>query len=115
MNIAIIAAAGALNYSLVDKKINEIIEETQNYAICILCGFIKGKESDEETLGEKWAKANGAPIRWVHAKTDTALMDAMILKADYAIFVLDGNPLINQAFMRYKMAGKHGAVIKTNI
>ena len=115
MNIAIIAADGALNYRLVDKKINEIIEKTQDYGICILCGFIKGAESKEETLGEKWAKQNGAPIRWVHAKTATKLMDAMILKADYAIFILDGNPLINQALMRYKMAGKHGAVIKTDI
>lgn len=78
----------------------------------ILCGYIEGRKSNEETLGELWARNNGAPTLYIHAKSDNELIDKMIFKADYAIFILDGNPLINNAFMRYKMAGKRGTVIK---
>ena len=117
MKVAIIAATGALNYRLLYKKLNELIETSQCFLFYILCGYVEGKKSKETepTLGEQWAKKNGAPILYISAKSVDSLIDKMILKADYAIFVLDGNPLINQAFMRYKMAGKHGAVIKTNI
>ena len=113
MKVAIIAAAGALNYRLLDKKLNELIETSQCFLFYILCGYIEDKKSKEETLGELWAKKNGAPILYTHAKTANQLIDRLILEADYAIFILDGNPLINNAFMRYKMAGKRGSVIKT--
>lgn len=112
MKVAIIGAAGALNYRLLDKKLNELIETSGCFLFYILCGYIEGKESEEETLGELWARKNGAPTLYIHAKTIDKLIDKMILKADYAIFILDGNPIINNMFMRYKMAGKKGSVIK---
>lgn len=112
MKVAIIAATGALNYRLLDNKLNQLIETSGCYLFYILCGYIEGRKSNEETLGEKWARINGAPTLYIHAKSDNDLIDKMIFKADYAIFILDGNPLINNAFMRYKMAGKRGSVIK---
>ena len=112
MKVAIIAATGALNYRLLDNKLNQLIETSGCYLFYILCGYIEGRKSNEETLGEKWARINGAPTIYIHAKSDNELIDKMIFKADYAIFILDGNPLINNAFMRYKMAGKRGSVIK---
>ena len=112
MKVAIIAATGALNYRLLDNKLNQLIEASGCYLFYILCGYIEGRKSNEETLGEKWARINGAPTLYIHAKSDNELIDKMIFKADYAIFILDGNPLINNAFMRYKMAGKRGSVIK---
>lgn len=112
MKVAIIAATGALNYRLLDNKLNQLIETSGCYLFYILCGYIEGRKSNEETLGEKWARINGAPTLYIHAKSDNELIDKMIFKADYAIFILDGNPLINNAFMRYKMAGKRGSVIK---
>lgn len=112
MKVAIVAAAGALNYRLLDKRLNELIETSGCYLFYILCGYIEGRKSNEETLGEKWARINGAPTLYIHAKTTNELIDKLIFKADYAIFILDGNPLINNAFMRYKMTGKHGSVIK---
>lgn len=112
MKVAIIAATGALNYRLLDNKLNQLIETSGCYLFYILCGYIEGRKSNEETLGEKWARINGAPTLYIHAKSDNDLIDKMIFKADYAIFILDGNPLINNAFMRYKMAGKRGTVIK---
>ena len=112
MKVAIIAATGALNYHLLDNKLNQLIETSGCYLFYILCGYIEGRKSNEETLGEEWARINGAPTLYIHAKSDNDLIDKMIFKADYAIFILDGNPLINNAFMRYKMAGKRGTVIK---
>lgn len=111
MKVAIIAATGALNYRLLDNKLNELIESSGCYLFYILCGYIEGRKSNEETLGELWAKNNGAPTLYIHEKTIDKLIDRLIFSADYAIFILDGNPLINNAFMRYKMSGKHGSVI----
>ena len=111
MKVAIIAATGALNYRLLDNKLNELIESSGCYLFYILCGYIEGRKSNEETLGELWARNNGAPTLYIHEKTTDKLIDRLIFSADYAIFILDGNPLINNAFMRYKMSGKHGSVI----
>lgn len=112
MNVAIIAATGALNYRLLNNKLNELIESSGCYLFNILCGFVEGSNSKEESLGELWAKKNGAPVIYIKEKTADKLIDRMILKADYAIFILDENPIIKKAFMRYKMTGKHGSVIK---
>ena len=111
MNIAIIAATGAVNYRLLNEKLNELIESSGCYLFNILCGSIENNKSKEETLGETWARKNGAPVIHIYAKTVNELVDKLILKADYAIFILDGNPLINNIFMRYKMSEKHGSVI----
>ena len=111
MKVAVVAATGALNYTLLDKKLNSLIESSGCYLFTILCGYVDGNKSKEESLGETWAKRNGAPIDFIHAKSVDKLIDMIILKADYAIFILDGNPVINQAFMRYKMADKRGSVI----
>ena len=112
MKVAIIAATSALNYRLLDNKLNELIETSECYLFYILCGYIEGRKSNEETLGELWARNNGAPTLYIHEKTIDRLIDRLIFSADYAIFILDGNPLINNALMRYKMSGKHGTVIK---
>ena len=113
MKVAIIAAAGALNYRLLDKRLNELIESSGCYLFYILCGYVEDRKSKEPTLGELWAKKNGLPVIYISAKTTNELIDKMIFQADYAIFILDGNPLINNAFMRYKMTGKHGSVIRS--
>lgn len=113
MRIAIIAATGALNYRLIDEKINALIESSGRYLFTILCGSIEGKKSKEaKTLGEIWAGRNGAPVEYIFAKTENELIDKMIFKADYVIFILDDSPLIKNIFMRYKMSGKHGSVIR---
>lgn len=114
MKVAILAAAGALNYRLVDKKLNELIETSGCYLFYTLCGYVDGKKSNEETIGEKWARENGLPVLYTHAKTREQLMDRIILEADYIIFVFEENTenFIKNVFMRYKMSGKHGTVIK---
>ena len=113
MKVAMVSAATAPRYyTLLENKLNSLVETSQCFLFYILCGYIEGRKSNEETLGEKWARINGAPTLYIHAKSDNDLIDKMIFKADYAIFILDGNPLVNNAFMRYKMAGKHGSVIR---
>ena len=112
MKVAIIGAAGALEYRLLDKKLNELMETSQCFLFNILCGYVEGRKSKEKTLGEIWAEKNGAPILYISAKSVNQLFTRVFKNADYIIFILNGDPLINNAFMQYKMLGKHGSVIK---
>lgn len=112
MKVAIIGAAGALEYRLLDKKLNELIESSQCFLFNILCGYVEGKKSKEKTLGEMWAERNGAPILYISAKSTERLLSRVFYEADYVIFLLNGDPLINNAMMQYKMMGKHGSVIR---
>lgn len=113
MNVAIIGAAtGALEYRLLDNKLNELIETSQCFLFNILCGYVKGQKSDEKTLGERWAENNGAPTLYISGKSKEELCNKLFYKADYIIFILNGNKEVNNLFMKYKMLGKHGSVIK---
>ena len=113
MKIAILSAGtGPRYYSLLDKKLNELIESSQCYLFYVLCGFVKDSNEAPKSLGELWAENNGAPILYISEKTVDKLLHALFLNADYIFFLLDGNPLINKAFMQYKMMGKHGSVIR---
>lgn len=115
MKVAILSAAtGALEYRLLDKKLNELVETSQCFLFYILCGYVEGSKSKEKSLGELWAEKNGLPVVYISEKTTEKLISRVILEADYIIFILNGNPLINNTFMKYKMLGKHGSVIKVN-
>ena len=118
MKVAILSAATAPLYQeLLDKRFDELIESSQCFLFYILCGYVKGSEkaeSVEKSLGEIWAEKHGAPILYISEKSTELLLNRLFSEADYIIFLLDGNPFINNAFMRYKMTGKHGTVIKIN-
>ena len=101
-----------LYYELLDNKLNDLIESSGCYLFTILCGRVSGQEKINDSLGQRWAAANGCPVKYITAKTEEQLISKMINLSDYAIFILDGNSLINNIFMRYKMMGKHGSVIK---
>ena len=88
------------------------METSQCFLFTILGGYIEGQER-KQTLGEKWAEEYGLPVFYISAKTTDELVRKLILKADYAIFLLDNNPLIRNIAMQYKMSGKHGTIIKT--
>ena len=113
MKVVVVAATGALNYRLLDNKINELIETSECYLFYILCGFVTGRKSEEESLGETWAKKNGAPIVYIYAESKEKLIDKLLKEADYVIFILEeDNKEIKNIFMKYKMLGKHGSVIR---
>ena len=103
-------------YTLVDKKINQIIETSNCFLFYILCGFVDGSKSEEKSLGELWADKNGAPIYYIHAETKEKLIEKMLKECTYAIFILEeGNKNsveVKNIFMKYKMLNKHGSVIK---
>ena len=115
MKVAILSSRTApLYYDLLDKKINSLIETSQCYLFYILCGFIEGRKSSSKPLGELWAEKNGAPTLYISEKTTDPLLNRLFLEADYVIFMLDDDPLIRKAFMKYKMLGKHGSIVKVN-
>ncbi len=113
LKVAVISAAtGALEYRLLDNKLNELIETSQCFLFYILCGYVKDRKSKEKTLGEIWAENNGAPILYISEKSVEKLCDRVLKEANYIIFILNGDPLINNIFMKYKMLGKHGSIIR---
>ncbi len=113
MFVSILCAGTApLYYNLLDKRINELIEKTRCFLFTILCGRIAGQEKKEKTLGQLWAEKNGAPVKYITANTAEELAHMVILKTDYAFFILTGDPFINRLFMEYKMTGKHGTMIR---
>ena len=113
MKLAIIHAGTVTEYyDILDKKLNDLIETSNCFLFTVLCGYVEGRRSEEETLSETWARINGAPLLYIQAKTTEKLINKMLLEADYVIFILNGNPIINNAFMKYRMMGKHGTVIK---
>lgn len=101
-----------LYYNLLDKQLNKLIEDSKCYLFTILCGRVEGQEKKEKTLAQLWAANNGAPVYYFTEKSEDLLINKLLFKADYIIFILDGNPLINNIFMKYKMMGKHGSVIR---
>ena len=115
MKVAVLSAKTSDKYfNLLDKKLNELIETSQCYLFYILCGNLEDGKPIPRTLGEIWALKNGAPILYISEKTTEALLRKTFLVADYVIFLIDGNPIINKALMQYKMMGKHGSIIKVN-
>lgn len=113
MNLAILGGRPLPRYyDLLDKQLNILIEESKCYLFTILCGRVEGQEKKEKTLAQLWATNNGAPVRYFSENTVDKLVHTLFLKADYIIFILDGDPFINNLFMRYKMSGKHGSVIR---
>ena len=113
MNVAIISAGTApIYYDKLDKHLNKLIETSQCFLFNILCGGVEGSKSTQETLGELWAKNNGAPILYFFEKTTDKLINKLFYKADYIIFLLDGDPFVNKLLMKYKMTGKHGSAIR---
>ena len=113
MNVLILSsAAGAESYRLLDNKLNELIETSGCFLFNILCGVVTDKLCQETILGKEWGVKNGAPIRCYHDETEEKVIRTLLSKTDYGIFILDGNPKINNIFMKYKMSGKHGSVIR---
>ena len=113
MKVAVLSAKSSEKYyDLLNKKLNNLIETSQCYLFYILCGNLEDSTSTPISLGELWAKRNGAPILYISEKTNDKLVHRLFSEADYILFMLDGNPFINKLLMKYKMLGKHGTVIK---
>lgn len=117
MKVSIIGGGSVPRYyDLLDKKLNTLMETSQCFLFYILCGYVDGRKSEEKSLGELWAEKNGAPIYYIHAETKEKLIEKMLKECDYAIFILEENNIkIKNLFMKFKMTGKHGSVIKPRI
>lgn len=109
MNLTVLASNTRVEekYKLLDKSLNKLIENSGYYLFTILCG-----QQEETEIGKKWAMNNGAPIQYIKASSSKELIDKLLWKSDYVVFILDGTAAINNAFMKYKSTGKHGTVIK---
>ena len=108
MKIAIVGGENTPEiYSILDKKMNELIEEKQIFLFYVVCGGQVTAGQRPVSLGEVWAKNNGAPVLWLNEPTPARLFK----EVDYIVFIFDGRPHIKRLMMQYKMTGKHGSVI----
>lgn len=97
MNVGIIGG-NLEDYSILNKKLNELIEIQGTYLFNIICGY--------GSLGEKWADRNGAGKRYF-----TGSFDDFIKQLDYAIVFQNKGVTFNPVLVKLKAAGKHGTVI----
>lgn len=110
MKVAILGG-DSRDYSVLDKKMNELIEEKQCYLFTVLCGATDPAKY-KPGLSEVWAKNNGAPIEYLIDEDQRRLMTKLAAAADYIIFILRDEQWLKNFMMQYKMMGKHGTVIK---
>lgn len=110
MKVAIVG--GSLDdYDVLDKKMNELIEESQIYLFYVLCGGL-ANQPHQPSLGEVWAEKNGAPIKYIYADSAQDLESRLTAAAAYIVFLLRDEQWIKNLMMKYKATGKHGTVIK---
>ena len=100
----------AADYDILDSHLNKLIEDSQCYLFTILCGASKNNTSPPLSL--MWADKNGCPVEFLNAE-DGNIINKLFNKATYIIFILHKDDVFTKKlFMKYKMLGKHGSVIK---
>lgn len=87
-----------------DTAMEEYMEASQCF---LFNAAVLSKDPFNESLGSLWASRRGCPIRIFER------MEKLLYAVDYCIFILEKNDEeTKRAFMKYKMMGKHGKVIK---
>lgn len=110
MKIAIIGGSPH-DYDVLDQKLNELIAASQTYLFYVVCGGL-ALSPRQPSLGEIWAKKNGAPIWWIEKDDIQSLLNGVAAAADYIIFIFKGEQWMKNFIMQFRMTGKHGTVIR---
>ena len=95
------------DYELLDETMQKMIETYQWFIFTVVC--------TNGSLGELWAKNNGAPIEYFVIKTDdtTSIINQLVKRADYLVAAYDGkNNFCRQLMMKMKMEDKHGESVR---
>ena len=66
------------------------------------------------SMGEQWARNNGAPIEYLFAENPEKLIDLLAWKCDYIVIKLkDDSPRWQKnLLMKMRAAGKHGTIVR---
>ena len=110
MKVAIIGGDPE-HLELVDKELNELIEESGHYLFTIVGGYIGELEGGNPTLSQIWAELRGLPYQPKEYKDLGSMMHGVAAAADYIIFINDNSQIMKRFIMTYRQTGKHGSVI----
>lgn len=104
-----IAILGPWNYNRLSAVMEELISQSQCFLFTVVCG---GTSEDEirNTVGYKWAIANGAPVKYLVQEDVNKLVDRLTKDIDFVVAANDGNPIIKKIIMKMSMLDKHGRV-----
>jgi hypothetical protein len=103
-----VAAAGFWDYDKLDRTLNQLIEEKQFFIFTVLVG---GTRKGEPSIGERWARNNGAPLEYCYCSDVELLLEKIAKNADYVIADLSGGQWVKRLVMKMKGLGKHGTVV----
>lgn len=104
-----IAILGPWRFDRLSAVMEELITESQCFLFTVVCGGTN-EEGLRDTVGYKWAIANGAPVEYLVQEDVNKLIDRLTKDIDFVIVANDGNPIIKKIIMKMSMLGKHGRV-----
>lgn len=104
-----ISILGPWNFDRLSAVMEELITESQCFLFTVVCGGTN-EEGLRDTVGYKWAIANGAPVEYLVQEDVNKLIDRLTKDIDFVIVANDGNPIIKKIIMKMSMLGKHGRV-----
>lgn len=106
-----ISILGSWDYNQLSATMEELITNSQCFLFTVVCG---GTDETNilNTIGYKWATANGAPVEFLIQKDIDKLIDMLVKKIDFVVAANDGNQIIKRIIMNMNMVGKHGRVEK---
>lgn len=105
-----VAIVNFKDYNTLSAAMDRLIEDSQFFLFTIVCGGTD-QYSEVASLGEIWAKNNGAPIQFIFEENIDQLLNKIVQTADYLVAYNDGNPHTKRLIMKFSSEGKHGTVV----
>lgn len=105
-----IAILGPWSFDLLSATMEELITESQCFLFTVVCGGT-AEDGIYDSIGYKWATANGAPVNFLIQEDVKKLIDKLTKEIDFVVAANDGNPIIKKVIMKMSMLGKHGKVV----
>lgn len=107
-----IAILGPWNFERLSATMEKLITESQCYLFTVVCGGTD-ERSLRESIGYKWATANGAPVEFLVIDDINKLIDRLTQEIDFVVAAVGaegGDPAIKRIIMKMNILGKHGRV-----
>lgn len=105
-----IAILGQWNFDRLSAVMEKLITDSQCYLFTVICGG-----TDEtylrNSVGYKWATANGAPVEFLVEENIDKLIDKLTKEIDFVVaYAGDDNLVVKCVIMKMNILGKHGRV-----
>lgn len=99
---------GFEDYSTFDNVMQKLIENSQCFIFTVICGGCK--PISRQSIAEKWAINNGAPIEYIYEEDIEKLINKILKSTDYLV-AQSGTYFSDWVIRKMQFLGKHGTVI----